>query len=125
MKRERAKELLPIIQAYAEGKQIQFLSRQQQEDGEWIDIWYDLAEGEEPEFVEQTKYRIKPEGSNKKFKEELTNLLNRYGYDTACDTPDYILADYIGKCLENYYAVIQSNIAWHTGWKRLGEEADK
>lgn len=65
------------------------------------------------------------EGNNKKFKEELTNLLNRYGYDTTCDTPDYILADYIGKCLENYCAVIQSNIAWHTGWKRLGEEADK
>ena len=32
MTREQAKELLPIIQAFAEGKNIQFLS-----DGEWHD----------------------------------------------------------------------------------------
>lgn len=62
---------------------------------------------------------------DEKFKKELTSLLNRYGYDTTCETPDYILADYIGKCLENYCATIQLNIAWHTGWKKLGEEANK
>lgn len=60
-----------------------------------------------------------------KFKNELTNLLNRYGYDTACDTPDHILADYIGMCIENYCATIQLNIAWHTNWKRLGEEVEE
>lgn len=59
------------------------------------------------------------------FKKELTSLLNRYGYDTACETPDHILADYIGKCLENYCATIQLNIAWHNSWKRLGEEVSK
>lgn len=48
-----------------------------------------------------------------KFKKELTSLLNRYGYDTVCEAPDYILADYIGKCLENYCATTQLNIAWH------------
>lgn len=61
MTRERAKELLPIIQAYVEGKKIQFLSRQQQLNGEWIDIWYDCVEPYEPNFFEQTEYRIKPE----------------------------------------------------------------
>jgi hypothetical protein len=34
MSREKAKELLPIIQAYAEGKVIQF----RQADGVWIDL---------------------------------------------------------------------------------------
>lgn len=62
MTRERAKELLPIIQAYAEGKKIQFLSRQQQLNGKWIDVWYDCCiEPCEPNFFEQTEYRIKPE----------------------------------------------------------------
>ena len=50
MTREEAKELLPIIQAWAEGKNIQFLS-----DGEWHDI-------NQADFTcYPDKYRIKPE----------------------------------------------------------------
>ena len=49
-----------IAKAWEDGKTIQFLSRQQQLNGEWIDVWYDFAKGEEPKFVEQTEYRVKP-----------------------------------------------------------------
>ena len=57
MTREQAKELLPIIQAWAEGKNIQFLS-----DGEWHDI-------NQADFTcYPDKYRIKPESKYRPFK---------------------------------------------------------
>ena len=59
------------------------------------------------------------------FKKELTSLLNRHGWDNACETPDHILADYVEKCLCNYCSTISRNIAWHSSWKRLGEEEEK
>ena len=57
MTREEAKELLPIIQAWSEGKNIQFLS-----DGEWNDI-------NQADFTcYPDKYRIKPEPKYRPFK---------------------------------------------------------
>ena len=57
MTREQAKELLPIIQAWAECKNIQFLS-----DGEWHDI-------NQADFTcYPDKYRIKPEPKYRPFK---------------------------------------------------------
>lgn len=52
------------------------------------------------------------------FRNELTKLLNNYGWDNACETPDKILADYIVSCLENYCATTAKNRAWHSVWKR-------
>ena len=56
------------------------------------------------------------------FKKELTSLLNRYSWDNACETPDHILADYVERCLTNLCGTINQDIAWHSGWKRLGED---
>ena len=57
MTREDAKELLPIIRALAEGKNVQFLS-----DGEWHDI-------NQADFTcYPDKYRIKPEPKYRPFK---------------------------------------------------------
>ena len=59
MTREEAKELLPIIQAWAAGKNIQFLS-----DGEWHDI-------NKADFTcYPDKYRIKPEQKYRPFKSQ-------------------------------------------------------
>ena len=58
MTREEAKEMLPIIQAYAEGKTIQYRNIE----GEWEDI-------EEPSFSEYIEYRIKPEPKYRPFKD--------------------------------------------------------
>ena len=57
MTREEAKELLPIIQAYAEGKNIQFL-----DGGKWADV-YETDFHQSPD-----KYRIKPESKYRPFK---------------------------------------------------------
>ena len=57
MTRENAKELLHIIKAYSEGKQIQYF-----EFGEWIDKEY-------PNFTDLPSfYRIKPEPKYRPFK---------------------------------------------------------
>ena len=57
MTREEAIELLPIIQAFAEGKTIQFLIG-----GKWTDIY-------ETDFYQSSdKYRIKPEPEYRPFK---------------------------------------------------------
>ena len=59
MTKEEAKELLPIIQAWADGKNIQFLS-----DGEWHDI-------NQADFTcYPDKYRIKPEPKYRPFKSQ-------------------------------------------------------
>ena len=69
MTREEAKELLPIIQAWAEGKNIQFLS-----DGEWHDI-------NQADFTcYPDKYRIKPEPKYRPFndQEECWNEMHKH-----------------------------------------------
>ena len=57
MLRKEAKELLPIIQAFAEGKNIQY-----KED---IDRWVDIKN---PSFKSFVEYRIKPEPKYRPFK---------------------------------------------------------
>ena len=57
MTREEVKELLPIMQAYAEGRTIQFL-----DGGKWLDLC-------ESDFYESPeRYRIKPEPRYRPFK---------------------------------------------------------
>lgn len=69
MTREEAKELLPIIQAWAEGKNIQYLS-----DGEWRDI------NQADVTCYPDKYRIKPEPKYRPFKtkEECWNEMMKH-----------------------------------------------
>lgn len=58
MNREKAKVLLPFIQAFSEGKTIQFISN-----GEWVDI-------ASPSFMlNPERYRIKPESKYRPFKD--------------------------------------------------------
>lgn len=60
MTRKEAKQLLPIIQAFAEGKEIE--SRCIKGDKS---LWYD---DEEPSFDNDLEYRIKPEPKYRPFK---------------------------------------------------------
>lgn len=41
-------------------------------------------------------------------RQELTDLLNRLSIDTATDTPDFILADYLIRCLVNLGTTIKN-----------------
>ena len=64
MTREEAKKLLPFIQAYCEGKQIQWLKPDSDE-------WIDVVEGDNVDFEGLTEfdvaYRIKPESKYRPF----------------------------------------------------------
>ena len=63
MTREEAKELLPIIQAWAKGKEIQFKACS----GKWTDV----EENEGLSFVySSSDYRIKPEPKYRPFKNQ-------------------------------------------------------
>lgn len=63
MTREKAKELLPIIQAWAKGKEIQFKACS----GKWTDV----EENEGLSFVySSSDYRIKPEPKYRPFKNQ-------------------------------------------------------
>ena len=61
MTREEAKELLPIIQAWTEGKEIQYRT--------CPDKWVDIEENERVNFTSSpSDYRIKPELKYRPFK---------------------------------------------------------
>lgn len=69
MTREEVKELLPIMQAFVEGKTIQFL-----DGGKWLDLC-------ETDFYESPdRYRIKPEPRYRPFKtqEECWNEMQKH-----------------------------------------------
>lgn len=40
------------------------------------------------------------------FQRELAALLNRYSFDTMTNTPDFILAQYLGACLITWQACV-------------------
>ena len=68
MTREEAKELLPVIKAFAEGKSVQF-----NDDGNWYKT-------ENPAFASGTMYRIKPESKYRPFEsqEECWNEMHKH-----------------------------------------------
>lgn len=44
--------------------------------------------------------------SKKTFRQELTELINRYSLETVSDTPDFVLAQYLLECLGTYNRTI-------------------
>lgn len=59
MTREEAKELLPIIQAFAEGKTVEYLNNKKWKEGDDLAFW-----------LRPQNYRIKPEPKYKPFKSQ-------------------------------------------------------
>lgn len=92
MNRNQAKELLPIIQAYAEGKQIQFLFNE----------WEDVDEIGTREFLENPElYRIKPEPKYRPFSnaEECWKEMEKhqpFGWVKNKDTQSFFLCKAVG-----------------------------
>ena len=104
MTREEAKELLPIIQAWTEGKKIQFKSRSGR--------WTDLEENEGLSFVySSSDYRIKSEPKYRTFKnqEECWNeMLKHQPLGWIKNECGNIIAIFknsiqINKCIHDYY----------------------
>lgn len=59
MKREEAKQLLPVMQAYVEGKDVQYSNKK-------VEKWYDAIN---PTFNTDVKWRIKPGPTYRPFKD--------------------------------------------------------
>ena len=47
------------------------------------------------------------------FLNELSSLINRYSKENGSDTPDFILAEYLQGCLENFDRIVRSRETWH------------
>ena len=81
MTREQAKEILPIIQAFAEGKTVQFL-----DGGKWADVY-------ETDFHESpVKYRIKPEPKYRPFEsaqECIEEMMKHEPFGWVKDKPEF------------------------------------
>ena len=67
MTREKVKEMLPILQAYAEGKVIE--SRTKPSTVKGTDVPNDWTEMKEIEFWNNTEYRVKPEQKYRPFRD--------------------------------------------------------
>lgn len=96
MDRNQAKELLPIIQAYAEGKVIE--SRCIKGDKS---LWYD---DEDPSFDDDFEYRIKPEPKYRPFndaEECWAEMLKHhpFGWVKDKETPKFLVCKALGNLL--------------------------
>lgn len=47
------------------------------------------------------------------FQDELRSLLNRYSQENGSDTPDFILAKYLDRCLTTWNHTISEREAWY------------
>lgn len=47
------------------------------------------------------------------FRRELAALINRYSYENASDTPDFILAEFMSGCLEHFERATRSREHWY------------
>jgi len=48
-----------------------------------------------------------------KFKKELEQLINKYSMENDSNTPDFILAEYLIKCLDAFNVTLQRREAWY------------
>lgn len=46
------------------------------------------------------------------FEKELSNLLNRHSMENGSNTPDYMLAQYLRNCLDNYNKIVIAREKW-------------
>ena len=47
------------------------------------------------------------------FLKELTSLINKHNLESLCNTPDFIIAEYLVECLANYAYTLQECGKWH------------
>ena len=50
--------------------------------------------------------------NEKKFIKEIESLINKYSIENGSDTPDFLLAQYLGDCLIAYQKVVTARDKW-------------
>ena len=107
MTREEAKEMLPIIQAFAEGKVIECRTKPSALSKSWQGM-NDWTEMTEIEFWNNTEYRIKPEPKYRPFKDAeecWQEMLKHQPFGWIVDRRNGVM--YLIRCLE-YVSVYTS-----------------
>lgn len=54
------------------------------------------------------------------FRKELEQVINRYSQENGCNSPDFILADYLCNCLLAFDNAVNARERWHgrsAGWR--------
>jgi len=54
-----------------------------------------------------------PENSATDFEKELEHLINKHSLENESNTPDFILAQYLSKCLSNFNQAVQQRETWY------------
>jgi hypothetical protein len=49
----------------------------------------------------------------KEFQKELESLINRYSLENGSDTPDFLLAQYLCCCLDNFNSLMRNRSKWY------------
>jgi hypothetical protein len=47
------------------------------------------------------------------FEKQLQNLINCHSKENGSDTPDFILAEYLNGCLENFNRTVKTREVWY------------
>ena len=56
------------------------------------------------------------------FRNKLEHLLNSESMENGSDTPDFILADYLTRCLENFDETIKQREEWYGRLRQIDGE---
>lgn len=51
--------------------------------------------------------------SERSFLDEMTTLINWHSQENASNTPDFILAQYVERCLLNFATAVQQRETWY------------
>lgn len=63
-------------------------------------------------------------GTPTTFEKELEHLINRHSLESASNTPDFILAQYLQACLALFATVVLARDEWHDGGKKTAPAMD-
>lgn len=53
------------------------------------------------------------------FRKELEELINKNSMENGSDTPDFILTDYVVRCLRNFDMTVRARTKWYKPEKEL------
>jgi hypothetical protein len=72
-----------------------------------------------------------PEGTvaaePRSFRKELEALLNSHSQENGCNTPDFVLADYLCNCLRAFDTAVNARERWYSrpeGWRKSEQPAE-
>jgi hypothetical protein len=68
-----------------------------------------------------TVFLSRGEAGDRAFRDELTGLINRYSRENGSDTPDFILADYLSGCLDNFDRIVRWREKWYGRERQVAE----